>query len=80
MSAIALRDVYRSFGGKKVLRGVDFTINKGETFLLIGRSGAGKTVLLKNIIGLLRPDSGSITINDVEITELSSEKLEKILK
>lgn len=75
---IKLQNVYRSFGGKEVLRGVNFTVKKGETFLLIGRSGAGKTVLLKNIIGLLRPDSGTICIDGVDITQLNKERLEKI--
>lgn len=75
---IQLKNVYRSFGQKEVLRGATFNINKGETFLVIGRSGAGKTVLLKNIIGLLRPDSGTINIDGVDITQLSKKKLEKI--
>ena len=75
---IHVKDLYRSFADKKVLRGVNFKINKGETFLLIGRSGAGKTVLLKNIIGLLRPDSGSITIKDTEITQLPDNKLAEV--
>ncbi len=75
---IELRDVYRSFGDKQVLKGINFTVNKGETFLLIGRSGAGKTVLLKNIIGLLRPDSGTIAIDGVDITQLPKHKLEKV--
>tara|TARA_B100000315_G_scaffold259619_1_gene316368 strand:+ start:1536 stop:2288 length:753 start_codon:yes stop_codon:yes gene_type:complete len=75
---IKIRNVYRSFGDKEVLKGVNLTVNRGDTFLLIGRSGAGKTVLLKNIIGLLRPDSGSITIAGEDITQLSRSKLEKV--
>ncbi len=75
---IEIREVYRSFGDKEVLKGINVTVNKGETFLLIGRSGAGKTVLLKNIIGLLRPDSGTIRIDGVDITQLSNDKLEKV--
>jgi len=75
---IKLCDVYRSFGQKEVLKGVNLTVNKGETFLVIGRSGAGKSVLLKNIIGLLRPDSGTITIDNLEITQLTQKKLEKV--
>lgn len=75
---IKIRKVYRSFGEKQVLKGIDLTVNEGETFLLIGRSGAGKSVLLKNIIGLLRPDSGTICIDDVDITQLSKNKLEKV--
>jgi len=75
---IKIREVFRSFGERQVLKGINLTVNKGETFLLIGRSGAGKTVLLKNIIGLLRPDCGTITIDDTEITQLSKAKLEKV--
>ncbi len=75
---IQVRNVFKSFGHKDVLRGVNFTVNKGETFLIIGRSGAGKTVLLKNILGLLRPNSGTICIGDTDITQLSSQRLEKV--
>lgn len=75
---IKLRNVYMSFGGKKVLKGVNLTVNKGETFLIIGRSGAGKTILLKNIIGLLKPDSGSISIDGANITQLGKKELELI--
>lgn len=78
MEMIVIRDLYRSFGPKEVLKGINLTVNKGETFLIIGRSGAGKTVLLKNIIGLLRPDAGTINVKGVEITQLTKEKLEKV--
>lgn len=75
---IKIRNVYRSFGENEVLKGINLSINKGETFLIIGRSGAGKTVLLKNIIGLLRPDCGTISIDGVDITQLTKSKLEKV--
>ena len=75
---IKIRNIYRTFGQKQVLKGVTLTVNKGENYLLIGRSGAGKTVLLKNILGLLRPDSGTIAIDGVDITQLTKKKLEKI--
>jgi phospholipid/cholesterol/gamma-HCH transport system ATP-binding protein len=75
---IKIRKAFRSFNNKEVLKGIDLTVNKGENFLLIGRSGAGKTVLLKNIVGLLRPDSGTICIDGVDITQLSKKKLEKV--
>ncbi len=75
---IKVRKVNRSFAQKEVLKGIDLTVKKGETFLLIGRSGAGKTVLLKNLVGLVRPDSGTICIDGVDITQLSRKKLEKI--
>jgi phospholipid/cholesterol/gamma-HCH transport system ATP-binding protein len=75
---IKLENVCKSFGEKKVLDGVNLTISKGETFLIIGRSGAGKTVLLKNIIGLLRPETGKIFIDNIETTKLNKKDLEKV--
>ncbi len=75
---IKINNIYKSFSGKQVLKGINLTVNKGETFLLIGRSGAGKTVLLKNIIGLITPDSGSIHIDGVDITQLNKQNLEKV--
>lgn len=75
---IRVNNVYRSFDGKPVLKGINLSVNRGETFLIIGRSGAGKTVLLKNIIGLLRPDSGNISIDGVNITQLNKQQLEKV--
>jgi len=75
---IKIRNIYRTFGRKQVLKGVTLTVNKGENYLLIGRSGAGKTVLLKNILGLLRPDSGTIAIDGADITQLTKKKLEKV--
>lgn len=75
---IKLSEVRRSFGEKKVLQGINLGVNRGETYLLIGRSGAGKTVLLKTILRLLRPDSGTINIDGQEITQLTRKKLEKI--
>jgi phospholipid/cholesterol/gamma-HCH transport system ATP-binding protein len=75
---IKIRNIYRTFGKKQVLKGVTLKVNKGENYLLIGRSGAGKTVLLKNIIGLLRPDSGTIAIDGVDITQLPKKELEKV--
>ncbi|MBN3040955.1 MAG: ATP-binding cassette domain-containing protein [Candidatus Omnitrophica bacterium] len=75
---IEIRNLQKSFGNKEVLKGVNLKVNKGENFLLIGRSGAGKTVLLKNIIGLLRPDSGAIKIDGTDITQLDKAHLEKV--
>ena len=75
---IKIQNIHKSFARKHILDGVTFTVNKGENYLLIGRSGAGKTVLLKNIIGLLRPDSGSIIVDDVDITQLNRRELEKV--
>jgi len=65
---IEIKDIFKSFGKNQVLRGVDLTINKGETMVILGRSGCGKSVMLKLIMGLLKPDSGTIFVNGDEIT------------
>ena len=74
---IEIHNLYKSFEDKDVLRGINLTINEGESFLIIGRSGAGKTVLLKNILGILRPNSGTIVIDGIDITKLSKKDLER---
>jgi len=78
LDTIKITNVFKSFNEKEVLKGVNLDVNKGENFLLIGRSGAGKTVLLKNIIGLLRPDSGTIVIDNEDITRLNGKDLERV--
>lgn len=60
---IDVRDVHKSFGSQHVLRGVDLRIDAGEAVVIIGRSGGGKSVLLKHLIGLVPPDSGEVRIN-----------------
>lgn len=67
-------DVHKSFGGNHVLRGLNLDVEKGETLVIIGQSGSGKSVLLKHMIGLLQPDRGHITINGVNVSELHDEK------
>lgn len=69
---ISLRDVHKSFGKKKVLKGINLDIKKGESLVVIGGSGSGKSVLIKNIIGLMEPTSGSIKIDGEEVAHLSS--------
>ncbi len=64
---IELRDVHKSFGSKHVLAGVDLTIAKGESLVVIGGSGTGKSVLLKCILGLLRHDAGTITLEGEDV-------------
>ena len=68
---ISLRDVTKSFGPKKVLQGIDLDVAKGESAVVIGGSGSGKSVLLKCILGLMRPDAGSIRIDDQETVALA---------
>ena len=75
---IQIIDLYKSFGPKKVLQGVNLTVEKGETMVVIGQSGSGKSVLLKHLIGLLKPDSGKVYIDGTEITRLKEGELQKL--
>jgi len=75
---IAIADVIKSFGSNQVLRGVCLDIRDGETLTIIGGSGCGKSVLLKNIIGLLKPDQGSVVVDGTDITVLGEEGLSAI--
>jgi phospholipid/cholesterol/gamma-HCH transport system ATP-binding protein len=77
---IVLRDVRKAFGAKKVLDGVDLNVNEGESLVVIGGSGTGKSVLIKCILGLLKPDSGSITIDGEEVTKLSHKERAELMK
>ena len=72
---IALRKVSKRFGSQVVLDGVDFNVREGETVALLGPSGTGKSVLLKHIIGLIRPDSGTIIVDDKDVTKLKRKEL-----
>jgi phospholipid/cholesterol/gamma-HCH transport system ATP-binding protein len=66
---ITLTDVHKAFGANRVLQGVDLTIASGTSMVIIGGSGTGKSVLLKCILGLVRPDSGSITLDGQDVTK-----------
>jgi phospholipid/cholesterol/gamma-HCH transport system ATP-binding protein len=68
----------RSFGRQEVLRGLDLEVGTGEVLVVIGRSGGGKSVLLKHLIGLLRPDAGRILVDDTDITRLGRSALDRI--
>jgi phospholipid/cholesterol/gamma-HCH transport system ATP-binding protein len=72
---IELRNVHKGFGKQVVLDGVDFNVREGETVALLGPSGTGKSVLLKHIIGLIRPDSGTIIVDDREVGKLRRREL-----
>lgn len=67
---IELQDLHKAFGRKKVLQGVDLSIAKGESLVIIGGSGTGKSVCLKCILGLIRPDSGQILLEGKDVTAL----------
>lgn len=75
---IEIKDLHKDFGGKSVLRGVNLTINAGETLVIIGRSGCGKSVLLKHITALTEPDSGTIIIEGKDMFALSTQEQDKI--
>ena len=77
---IELQHVKKSFGPKKVLDGVSLTIAPSESLVVIGGSGTGKSVLIKCILGLLKPDSGSIKIDGEEVTGLSSKKQQEVMR
>jgi phospholipid/cholesterol/gamma-HCH transport system ATP-binding protein len=75
---IEIKNLRKSFNGKPVLQGVDLDIPTGETQIIIGRSGCGKSVLLKHIIGLIKPDGGQIFVDEEEVTSLRSRELYRL--
>ena len=75
---IAVRGVTKSFGPKTVLTGVDLELRKGDSLVVIGGSGTGKSVLLKIILGLIKPDAGSITVDGVETVGLDTQARERV--
>jgi len=77
---IKLVDLHKSFGKQKVLDGIDIEIEEGKTTVIIGRSGGGKSVLLKHIIGLLRPDRGQVLVDGTDIAKLGDRELNEIRK
>jgi len=76
---IEIRNLSKKFDKNIVLQDINFDLYEGESLAIIGASGSGKSVLLKNIIGLLRPDKGSIKINNIETVNLSRAKKEDLL-
>jgi phospholipid/cholesterol/gamma-HCH transport system ATP-binding protein len=77
---IKISNLYKSFGEQRVLNDIDLTIEKGSTTVIIGPSGEGKSVLLKHLIGLLKPDSGQILVDGEDITKLKGQELKNIRK
>ena len=75
---IRIQGLRKSFGGQAVLRGVDLDVATGEIMIVIGRSGGGKSVLLKHLLGLLRPDAGGVLVDGTDITRLRGEALEAV--
>ena len=70
---ISVIGLYKSFGEKRVLNGVDLDVGRGESLMLVGGSGAGKSVLIKHLIGLLQPDEGNVVVDGVDLTLASPE-------
>lgn len=77
---IEISDLHKSFGSKKVLQGVNLTIEAGEAIVIIGRSGCGKSVLIKHIVGLLEPDSGFVKVEGKIVSDLSLKELYELRK
>lgn len=77
---IVVSDLVQTIGAQQILRGFSLAINRGETLVLLGKSGGGKSVFLRHLIGLMRPLSGSIVFESVEITDLSESQLAPVRK
>ncbi len=75
---IRVEGLHKTFGRQAVLRGLSLEVATGEIMVIIGRSGGGKSVLLKHLLGLLHPDAGTITVDGTEITRLRGSELEAI--
>src|SRR5208283_4457296 len=75
---IEVRDLRKNFGAQRILDGVNFRIEKGESAVIIGRSGSGKSVLLKHIIGLLTPDAGHVFVEGEDIVGMNERELLRV--
>ena len=77
---IEIQNLHKKFGRNTVLQGVNLTIPSGDTVVVIGRSGCGKSVLLKHIIGLIKPDAGKVLVEGEEVTSLNGDDLYRVRK
>jgi len=77
---IECRDLFKSFGDKEVLRGLNLTVEQGQTMVILGGSGSGKSVLLKHMNGLISPESGEVFVNGLEISRLEESDLREVRK
>ncbi len=77
---ISIKDLWKEYEGNQVLKGLNLEIKEGEIMVILGRSGAGKSVLLRQIIGLERPDKGTVEVNGKNISELNQKELYKAVR
>jgi len=77
---IEIKNLYKSFGSNQVLRGINLDIDTGETLVIIGRSGCGKSVLIKHIVGLLSPDDGYVKVEGEVVEEMDTQSLYSLRK
>ena len=77
---LTVSNLTKNFGEKQVLKGVDFVVNKGESVVILGGSGSGKSVLIKTIASLIEATSGSIKIDDVEVSRLNDKERDKLME
>ena len=75
---ISIKGLYKSFGDLEVLKGIDLTVFKGENIAVLGKSGSGKSVLIKIIVGLLKPDKGEVVVLGQEVDKLSGKDLDAL--
>src|SRR4051812_29306045 len=75
---ISIRGLEKSFGSNKVLQSIDLDVHKGENVVVLGRSGTGKSVLIKIIAGLLKPDKGTVKVLGKDIDKLSPKQLQQL--
>jgi phospholipid/cholesterol/gamma-HCH transport system ATP-binding protein len=80
MPVVVVEDLHKAFGSQKVLNGISLTVTRGETLAVLGRSGTGKSILLRLVIGLEKPDSGSVRIHGQDIAGLALDRLGDIRK
>ena len=80
INTIEFRDIYKSFGSNHVLRGVTVTVDSGQVFFVIGQSGAGKSVLVKHLVGLIRPDQGRVLLDGIDVTDFKEKEFFPIRK
>ncbi|MEO8515380.1 MAG: ATP-binding cassette domain-containing protein [Flavobacterium sp.] len=78
MPAIEIKNLYKTFGDNKVLQGVNLTVNKGEDLIILGRSGSGKSVTIKCLVGLVAADKGEVKVFGTDITKIKNSELNEI--